>query len=124
LELIERQTDKELYAVLEYRKGLPKCHHALLLITFDSGGIGNAPMCREGLSGPERAHFCGGFVTNGNDKIHRRRSRHREFQYLLRRLSVEKPRRFSKTSAKGFTRPARWLPALKPWKEVAPIPSG
>src|SRR5882762_3975228 len=46
----------------------------LLVRAFSLRGIGNAPMCRHWLSGPNGTHFLGGVVANGENEIHLRRS--------------------------------------------------
>ena len=71
----KRETEEQADPSFENQIRITKSTFDLLGRTFSQRGIGNAPMRGHGLPGPKGTHFLGGVVTNGEDKIHLRRSR-------------------------------------------------
>src|SRR5207253_285375 len=75
--------------------------------------ICDAPMSRQWLSGPNRAHFLGGVIADGEDKIELGRVLlSNSSQLLLRRPFLGTWAASSCLSASGRTAPDGWLPAL------------
>ncbi len=75
--------------------------------------ICDAPMSRQWLSGPNRAHFLGGVIADGEDKIELGRVLLSKFiPTLLRRPFLGTWAASSCLSASGRTAPDGWLPAL------------
>src|SRR5437870_6066779 len=75
--------------------------------------ICDAPMSRQWLSGPNRAHFLGGVIADGEDKIELGRVLlSNSSQLLLRRPFLGTWAASSCLSASGRTAPDGWPPAL------------
>src|SRR5258707_5220351 len=82
-EILQRQEEEQTDSAIEQEK----CFTERALDVGGSAsyrcGIRYAPMRSDGLAGPQRAHFPGGVVTDGQDKIKLRRAGLREFVPVL-----------------------------------------
>src|SRR6267143_677084 len=74
VEARKRQAEEQADPSFEKQVSVTKSTFDLLGRAFSLRGIGNAPMCRHWLPGPNGTHFLGGVVANGENEIHLRRS--------------------------------------------------
>ena len=63
------QAEEELHAIANLMQGAREGGAFFFVGALDSGGIGKAPVRGDGLAGPERTHFPGGLVADGDDEV-------------------------------------------------------
>jgi hypothetical protein len=67
---VERQAEEEFDAAFESEEGVAEGALKLFRRAGRHGGIGNTPVSSDRLTGPNRADFVGGVVTDGDDDMH------------------------------------------------------
>src|SRR3984957_13557148 len=73
VEGLQGQVEKQADSAVEHEECVAECFFNLLKSACNSGRVGNAPMRRHRLAGPDRAYFLRGVIADREDEIELRR---------------------------------------------------
>src|SRR5215472_9333969 len=92
-ELLDRKGEEQADPPVEHEECIAVSTLDFSSTAFNSGGVGNAPMGSNWLSGPDRANFLRCVVADGEDEVQLGRVWFREF---IPRLAARAPGRYSR----------------------------